>query len=411
MRQNIVNRFLRYVKVDTMSKPQFIDRRPSTEGQVELLSIVKKELLELGLNDIFLDPNGYLIARIPSNLPKGKRAPTIGFMAHVDVADDIMGDGVKARLIENYDGKDINLNDNYTLKVEENPHLLNHIGEQIIVTDGTTLLGGDNKAGVAILVSLAEQLFKSQREHGEVELIFTTDEETGRGMDDFNIKLLNSKFCYTVDGSAKGEVEAECFNAATVRVNFYGVPFHLGAARGKMVNSVAMAASFICALPRNESPEATDGRYGYYSVDDIKGSIENTEAIFYLRDFDFDNLTRRIKTLEKLAKVTKELFVGGDVEIESEIVYRNMYDAIKKEPKVMGNLFAAAKKLNIPLTEKIIRGGTDGARLAEMGIPAPNIYTGSYNLHSRYEHVVVSTMLEAAKLVEELVYTWAGDEC
>jgi tripeptide aminopeptidase len=407
--QTLLDRLLTYVAVDTMSDPHIIDKRPTTDGQLELLQMLQHELNEMGLDDITFDPNGYLIARIPANAPKGSNIPTIGFMAHVDVADDVMGNGVKPRVIDSYDGKDITLNAEYGILVTDNPELSKYIGETLVVTDGTTLLGGDDKAGVAILMSLAERLVKSDSMvHGEVELIFTSDEETGGGMDAFDVSLLRSRCCYTVDGNKQGEVEAECFNAATVEVDFMGIPYHLGAARGRMVNSVSMAVSFIASLPRNESPEATDGRYGYYCAEEIEGTSAHTHLTIYVRDFELDGLNRRIGALESLATTTEKLFPGGSVKVSHKIVYQNMYEAIKKDPKIMDAIWAAADKLGLKLEEKIIRGGTDGARLAQMGIPAPNLFTGSHNLHSRFEWVALPAMERSALLVEQIVAFWAG---
>lgn len=407
--QTLLDRLLTYVAVDTMSDPHITDRRPTTPGQTELLQMLHQELISMGVADISFDPKGYLVARIPGNLPKGKQAPTIGFMAHVDVADDVMGNGVKPRVIDSYDGKDIRLNETYSILVEENKELLDYIGETLVVTDGNTLLGGDDKAGVAILMTLANRLVTSDSLlHGDVELVFTSDEETGGGMDAFDVGMLKSRCCYTVDGNRRGEIEAECFNAATVHVDFTGVPYHLGAARGRMVNSVSMAVSFIASLPRNESPEATDGRYGYYCADEIQGTSAHTHVTVYVRDFELDGLERRIETLKSLSGTTEKLFPGGKVEVSSKISYQNMYEAIKKDPLIMDAILQAGKKMGIDLEEKIIRGGTDGARLAQMGIPAPNLYTGSHNLHSRFEWVALPAMEEAQQLVEHIVAYWAG---
>jgi tripeptide aminopeptidase len=404
----ILERFLRYAVVDTMSDPHIQDRRPTTPGQMELLHMLKAELEAMGLADIELDGKGYLIARVPSNLPTGVVAPTIGFMAHVDTADDVPGDGVRPRVVEAYDGKDIQLNTDVVLSAEKNPELARYIGQTLVVTDGTTLLGSDDKAGVAILMSIASRLLqKDAVPHGEVEMIFTSDEETGAGMDFFPVKQLRSRCCYTIDGGVQGEIEAECFNAATVEVEFLGVPYHLGAARGKMVNSVSMAVSFIGSLPRNESPEATDGRYGYYCAEEIRGASARTHVVFYLRDFDLDALKRRVATLHSLAGTTEMLFPGGKVTVSEKYVYHNMYEAIKKVPDVMKAIQVAGQRLGLPLQEHIIRGGTDGARLAEMGIPAPNIFTGGHNLHSLYEWAALPAMEASALLVEQIIKYWA----
>lgn len=409
--ENLLNRFIEYVKIDTMSDPHIVDQRPTTAGQLDLLRLLEQELHEIGVEDTVFDTHGYLVARIPGNLSQGKQVPVIGFMAHVDVADDVMGNSVKPRIITAYDGNDIMLNSEFSIPVEKNPDLKDYIGETLVVTDGTTLLGGDDKAGVAILMALAERLVGSQAiEHGEIELIFTSDEETGGGMDAFDVKMLKSRCCYTVDGGRRGEVEAECFNAATVEITFNGIPYHLGAARGRMVNSVSMAVSYIASLPRNESPEATDGRYGYYCAEEIEGTSAQTHLTVYVRDFDFDELERKISTLKSLGETTEKLFPGGRVTVTEKIVYKNMFDAIKKDPVIMEAVWKSGEQLNVKLIQKIIRGGTDGARLAEMGIPAPNLYTGSHNLHSRFEWVALPAMVEATLLTEQIVSYWAGVE-
>lgn len=407
--QSLLDRFLRYVVVDTMSDPHIVDRRPTTDGQMKLLKMLREELTELGVRELVLDPKGYLVARIPSNLPEGSNAPTIGFMAHVDVADDVEGNGVKPRVIESYDGNDISLNDRYAIVAEENKELEKYIGETLVVTDGNTLLGGDDKAGVAIMMTLAERLTAPDSfAHGEVELVFTSDEETGSGMDAFDVGMLESRCCYTLDGGKRGEIEAECFNAATVEIEFTGIPYHLGAARGRMVNSLSMAVAYIGALPRSESPEATDGRYGYFCAEEIEGTSASTQVTIYVRDFDSKGLERRIATLQSLGSTVEQLFPGGKVSVSSKIVYRNMYEAIKKDDLIMEALWKAAEKLGVELEEKIIRGGTDGARLAEMGIPAPNLYTGAHNLHSRFEWLALPAMEESALLVEQVIAFWAG---
>jgi tripeptide aminopeptidase len=405
----LLDRFLRYVAIDTMSDPHIIDQRPTSSGQLELLHVIEQQLHDLDITDTTFDPNGYLIARIPSNLPAGVTVPTIGFMAHVDVADDVMGNQVKPRVINSYDGNDIILNDTFHIAVDDNPDLKAYVGETLVVTDGTTLLGGDDKAGVAILVTLAEQLMHVDAvKHGTVELVFTSDEETGRGMDAFDVNLLTARCCYTVDGGRRGEIEAECFNAATVEVTFSGIPYHLGAARGRMVNSVSMATTFIAALPASESPEATDGRYGYYCAEEIEGTSAETHLTVYVRDFDYEGLQRRITVLTSLGTTIENLFPGGKVAISSTVMYRNMYEAIKKDPIIMEAVWNAGEQLGLSLEQNIIRGGTDGARLAEMGIPAPNLYTGSHNLHSRFEWVALPAMEESTRLAEAICAYWAG---
>ena len=404
--ETILKRFLRYAVINTMSDPHVTNKRPSTDGQLELLQILFNELQDLGIESVVFDKKGYVVAKIESN--SDKEITPIAFMAHVDTADDVWGNDVKPRVIEKYDGSIITLNSEYALDPAEHPDLKDVVGSTIVVTDGNTLLGGDDKAGVAIIMSLAEYLMTHNEVlHGQVELIFTSDEEIGSGMDAFDLSLIDAKVCYTIDGNGGGEIEGECFNAATVHIEFTGVPYHLGAARGRLVNSVSMAAAFIQAIPRSESPEATDGRYGYYSVDDIKGTIVHTSLSYYVRDFDSNHLEERIDTLKSVGMSIEKLFPGGKVTFKTTHSYSNMAESIKKNPEVMESIFASAKKIDLPIVEKIIRGGTDGARLTSMGIPTPNIFTGSHNLHSRYEWLSLTYAKEAALLIEEIVNYWA----
>ncbi len=404
LKDTILASFLRYARVDTMSDPHVTSVRPTTKGQMVLLELLEKELRAMGVEEMFMDPAGYLIARIPSNV--SQEVKPIGFMAHVDVADDVPGNGVKPQVIHSYDGKDIRLSDEIVIS---DPALQNHIGETLVTSDGTTLLGADDKAGVAILIAVAGYLLTHPEiEHGEVEFIFTSDEETGGGMDAFHLENIHSEVCYTLDGGPAGEIEAECFNAATVHVTCKGVPYHLGAARGRMVNSVSMATRFISSLPPQESPEATDGRYGYYTVDEIKGKIEETTFLCYVRDFDAHRFQERIETLEELGKMIERIFPGGKVTTEVNHSYSNMADGIAAHPGVMESIFESGKKADIPLHLKVIRGGTDGARLTAMGVPTPNIFTGGHNYHSKYEWLALRDASSSARLVTQIISYWVS---
>lgn len=402
----LLQRFLRYVKVDTMSDPHALETcHPSTAGQWDLLRMLEQELKGFGLADVSLNDKGYLIARVPGTV---ESAPTIGFMAHVDTADDVMGNGVKPRVIETYDGKDIQLNAGVTMPVATNGELSGYVGETIIVTDGTTLLGGDDKAGVAEIMTAVKYLLDNpELSHGPIEIIFTPDEETGAGMDHFPYHAIQSKACYTVDGGSRYEIETECFNAATIKVHFSGIAAHLGSARGKMVNALTMATTFVQALPQAESPEATDGRYGYYCPQEISGNATDLDLTVFLRDFDLDNLKRRIKVLEDLGKTVEGLFFGGVCSVDAKISYYNMAGSAKEHPEVISAIYDAGKELGMPLFESIIRGGTDGARLAEKGVPCPNLFTGGHNLHSIYEWTALPAMKDAVRLVLGIVSQWA----
>jgi len=402
--EDMLQRFLRYAAIDTMSDDTLVATKiPSTDGQWDLLNLLVAELKEMGHSDILIDGHGVVIARIPSNLDY--EVPTIGFMAHVDTADDVPGNGVKARVIESYDGSDIPLNKEYSIRVDDNEELAQYKGETLIVTDGTTLLGSDDKAGVAAIMAVAKDLsLDTSIKHGPLELIFTSDEETGAGMDTFPYDKIKCAYCYTIDGGKRFEIESECFNAATVNVHFSGVSYHLGAARGRLVNALTMAAYFINALPQAESPEATDGRYGYYCAHTISGTATDVDLTVYLRDFDLEVLNHRIATLGLLAKTCETLYPQGKVSVDAKHVYYNMALVAKEKPIAMDNLREAGRRLGMDLEEALIRGGTDGARMAnEHNIPCPNIFTGGQNLHSRFEWAALSAMVDSATLVKEII--------
>jgi tripeptide aminopeptidase len=402
--KDILDRFLRYAVIDTMSDETLAAaKHPSTEGQWDLLRLLESELKGFGIKDVVEDEHGVVIAHIPSNLDH--EVPTIGFMAHVDTADDVMGNGVKPRVIQAYEGGDIKLNDTYSILAAENKELSGYVGETLIVTDGTTLLGSDDKAGVAEIMAAANILCSDKTiKHGEIELIFTSDEETGMGMDNFPYDKIHCEYCYTIDGGKRYEIEAECFNAATVKVHFSGVSYHLGAARGRLVNALTMASFFVNALPQAESPEATDGRYGYYCAQTINGNATDIDLTVYLRDFDLGILDRRIEVLQQLAKATEALYPNGKVTINAKHAYYNMILAAKAKPIAMKSLYAAGKRLGMKLDEQLIRGGTDGARMAnDRKIPCPNIFTGGHNLHSRFEWAALPAMVDSASLVLELI--------
>ncbi len=402
--EDILQRFLRYAAIDTMSDDTAVaTKSPSTDGQWDLLNLLVSELEEMGISDIQVDTHGVVIARIHSNLDY--EVPTIGFMAHVDTADDVPGNGVKPRVIESYEGSDIPLNKEYTIKVEDNPELGQYTGETLIVTDGTTLLGSDDKAGVAAIMAVAKELSGDPTiKHGTLELIFTSDEETGAGMDTFPYDKIDCAYCYTIDGGKRFEIESECFNAATVNVHFSGVSYHLGAARGRLVNALTMAAYFINALPQAESPEATDGRYGYYCAHTINGTATEVDLTVYLRDFDIDILNHRIDALKLLAQSAEALYPQGKVRVDAKHVYYNMAMVAKEKPIAMDNLREAGRRLGMDLQEALIRGGTDGARMAnEHDIPCPNVFTGGHNLHSRFEWAALSAMEDSANLVKEII--------
>ena len=405
-KQEILERFLRYVVVDTQSiEPLAETKHPSFEGEWNLLKLLEKELRELGLSDVSLDEHGYLLARVPATAAD---LPCIAFSAHVDTADDVAGNGVKP-VVNDYAGGDLILKNGLVIAADSNPELAKYAGSKIITSEGDTLLGCDDKGGVAeIMTAISYLVSHPEIRHGEIEILFSPDEETGFGMDFFDAKRLHAKAFYTVDGGERYSVELECFNAATVKVHFTGVAYHLGAARGRMVNALTMAAAFISAVPQAESPEATDGYYGYYCAQTASGNATDFDVTFYLRDFDYDNLLRRIDVLKKLGSAIEALYNGGKVTVQEKISYLNMGEAAKKSPKAVDAIFKAGEVLGQPLVKQIIRGGTDGSRIAEMaGIPCPNLYTGGHNYHSLTEWAALDAMNDACALIVEIIKQWA----
>ncbi|MBO6000538.1 MAG: peptidase T [Spirochaetales bacterium] len=405
-KEEVLERFLRYTVIDTMSDESVADKKhPSTEGQWDLLRLLEKELRGMGLTDVELDGHGYLLARVPAT-ENGLDA--IAFSSHVDTADDVEGNHVHP-VVNDYKGGDIVLKNGLVLEVSKNPDLAQYKGSKIITSEGDTLLGCDDKGGICEIMTAVSYLVKHPEiRHGEIEILFSPDEETGFGMDFFDAKRLHSKAFYTVDGGERYSVELECFNAATVKVHFSGVSFHLGAARGRMVNALTMAASFISALPQAESPEATDGRYGYYCAQQASGNATDMDVTLYLRDFDYDNLLRRIEVLKSLGSAIEALYIGGKVVLDAKISYLNMGEEAKKNPKAVDAIFNAGKDLGQPLVKQIIRGGTDGSRIAQMAeIPCPNLYTGGYNYHSRYEWAALDAMNDSVALILGIIRRWA----
>lgn len=406
LERDATERFLRYVQVTTTS-----DRRsaetPSTIGQWELARHLERELGELGVTDVSLDDHCYLIARLPASAGF-ESAPVIGLMAHVDTASDVSGENVKPIVHDEYDGSPITLPAGITLDPVEYPQLLEYVGTSIVTSDGSTLLGGDDKAGLAEIMAAVRYLSEHPEiPHGELEIIFTPDEETGLGMNRFPKEKLRSVACYTLDGQSEGFVEAECFNAWHAEVTFTGRAIHLGYARGTMVNALSMASAFISLLPRSESPEATDGYYGYYCPLEIKGSLEETTLDVYIRDHDRSEGERRIEALGSFAKAVEAGFPGGSVTVETRAQYSNMYEKVSAEPRVMEKLEAAMRATGVEPKRHAIRGGTDGARLTEMGIPAPNVSSGQHNMHSRYEWLSTSSLAKCSSLALYLAVAWA----
>ena len=400
---SVRDRFIRYTTYDTMSDGNASgNRRPTTEGQEELLLVLKKELEELGLETYYGEE------KVVMGVLKGNSSgTTIGFMAHVDTADDCNGNGVKAKVWSNYDGGVIELEDGVVLDPEKDKDLLLYKGKEIITSDGTSLLGSDDKAGVAIIMEALKYLVEHPEvKRPDIEVYFTPDEETGSGMDMFPYDRLKSKCCYTVDGEAEGEVELECFNAATVEILLKGVSIHLGSARGTMVNAVTMASHIVTSLPQAESPEATDGRYGYYCPLVLEGTATEAKLSVFIRDFDMEKFQHRIESVEKIGAAVEALY-GGEIKANVSVSYHNMAEANKKNPGAIEAVYSASQKLGLAIREEIIRGGTDGARLAETGVACPNLYTGGHNLHSLKEWIAVDAMSNSINLCLGIIDYWS----
>jgi len=398
----IVQRFMNYVRYDTESNRN-TEETPSTPGQWDLAKALQDELLKIGLKDVKITDHCYVIARLPPS-PGKDTVPCVGFLAHLDTAGDVSGKNVKPQLVQNYNGGKIELTDGLCLDPAKEPDLAAQEGKTFIHCDGTTLLGADNKAGIAEIMTAVEYLISNPEiEHGPVEIIFTPDEETGKGLPEFPLSEIKSTACYTVDGGPMGEIESECFNAYKADIEFKGRVIHVGKARGILANAALMASTFAVMLPRSESPEATDGYYGYYCPMEISGDLENAALEVFLRDFDSDEMERRIAALDVFAKTIETQFPGGKVIVKTQPQYYNMKFNIDKNPDVLDKLKQAMNNLSIEWQLKPIRGGTDGSRLTELGIPTPNIFTGGRNFHSRLEWVSVNEMCAACKVIVELI--------
>ncbi len=368
-------------------------KRPTTDGQEKLLLALCDEMKELGL-DVYYGEEKVAMGVLESNGPEG----SVAFMAHVDTADAVPGNNVKARKIDSYDGSPI-VPDGVVIDPEDDPDLLRYIGSGIITSDGTTLLGSDDKAGVAVIMAaLAHLASHEDIKHPRIEVFFTPDEEIGAGVDAFPFSRMKSGICYTVDGGAEGEIETECFNAASVDISLEGTACHLGSGRGKICNAAVAAAAIALSLPSSQSPESTDGHFGYYAVDSIEGTMEHARLSILLRDFDYGMLQRRIEAVRKAAEAV-EMLHSVKVDVVARIQYRNMKEVNSSHPEALDAIMRSAGRKGIQIREEAIRGGTDGARLAERGIASPNIFTGGHNLHSRKEWIAVKAMEASLSLV------------
>ena len=397
----VVDRFLQYVKFDTQSD-ELTNLTPSTPGQMIFAQHLEKDLKQLGLSDISLDDNGYLMATLPSNCDK--QLPTIGFIAHLDTSPDMSGHHVSPRIVEKYDGGDIVLNaeKNIVLSPAEFPELQDYKGQDLIVTDGNTLLGADDKAGIAEIITAIDYL-KSHPEikHGDIRIAFNPDEEIGQGAHKFDVQKFGADWAYTMDGGAIGELEYENFNAAVAKVTFKGRNVHPGYAKHKMINSIRIANQFAIMLPRWETPEHTEGYEGFYHLVGIEGNVEQTVITYIIRDHDRDRFERRKKELEHLTrKINNEFPDCASIEIKDQ--YYNMLEKIKPVMHIIDIAKAAMERAGVKPVVQPIRGGTDGAQLSFKGLPCPNIFAGGLNFHGRYEFVPIPSMERATDTIVEI---------
>ena len=401
-----VERFLKYVKYDTQSDEESTSF-PSSEKQKKLSADLAKELKKMGLKDAVMDKWGYVMATIPSNTKK--KVPPVAFIAHVDTSPAVTGKNVKPIIHKKYKGGDIKLpKGGWVIKVIENPDLKNMKGYDIITTDGSTLLGADNKAGVAEIMDAVNYfLTHPEVKHGPIKICFTPDEEVGRGTEKIDLKKLGAKYAYTVDGSSRGEVESETFSADGVVIKFIGKNIHPGYAKNQMINSIKIASAFMESLPKKTlSPETTEKRQGYVHCTSINGLEEATTLKFIIRDFETPKLKKYEQLLEKLAKQAVAKFPGSKYEFKVINQYRNMKEVLVKYPQVAKYAVQAMKNLGIKPIMHPIRGGTDGSRLSFMGLPCPNIFAGEHSFHSQLEWVAVEDMEMAVKVIVEIAQIW-----
>lgn len=398
---DLVKRFLKYVSFDTQSDDNSKET-PSTSKQLLLGKYLVNELKSIGCKDVLLDQYGIVYASIPSN--SNEKLPSIGLIAHMDTSPDCSGANIKPRVINKYDGSDIILNESTIMKVSDFPSLKDNIGEDLIVTDGTTLLGADDKAGIAIIVETAYRIINDKNiKHGDIKIAFTPDEEVGRGTENFDVKFFNCDFAYTLDGGDISTIEFENFNAASALVNISGINIHPGSAKNKMVNAILLAKEFDDLLPSDEIPSKTEMYEGFHHLCDISGDVENTKLFYIIRNHDYETLKRQMNDFNIAAKTINEKYNGEFVNVTLKENYKNMKEVILANPHVLSKVTDAYDTLNIPYKFMPIRGGTDGANLSFMGLPCPNLGDGGYNFHGRFEYVSITQMRKMVKILTQIL--------
>lgn len=402
----LLDRFLKYVAFDTQSDENS-DTFPSTEKQKVLLEALKEEMEVLGMTEVTMDKFGYVMGSIPAS--KGyEMAPVIGFIAHVDTAPDMSGANVKPHIIESYDGEDIMLNNALTMRVADFPELAAFKGHTLIHTDGHTLLGADDKAGVAEIMTAAEFLMTHPEiKHGKIRIGFTPDEEIGRGVDFFDVKAFGADFAYTVDGGMEGELEYENFNAASAKIEIQGRNVHPGYAKNKMINAIEVAAEMMQLLPKAERPEHTEGYEGFFHCVGFNGTVEQATISYIIRDHDMERFESRKRLIWSAMDYMRSKYGGEVVNITLKDQYFNMRKMVEPHPQVIDRALEAMRMADVKPLVRPIRGGTDGARLSFMGLPCPNLFTGGMNFHGKFEYCSLTTMQKAQQVILNLAQLWA----
>lgn len=409
MKETLINRLVKYVKIDTQSNDENTIT-PTTPGQLELGRLLVEELKSIGLADAKMDENGYVMATLPATTDKA--IPVIGFLAHVDTAMDLTGKNVNPQRFDNYDGGDIVLNpeQNIVLSPNEFPELANYHGHTLITTDGTTLLGADNKAGIAEIMTAMEFLVRNpQIEHGKIRVAFTPDEEIGRGPHKFDVARFGAEFAYTIDGGPVGELQYESFNAAGARLTVHGKSVHPGTAKGKMINAARIAAEFAAKFPEEDVPEKTSGYEGFYHLISVSGDVEEAKVYLIIRDFDRSNFTARKDVVRSFADELEKKYGEGIIELDMADQYYNMGEKIEPVKHIVDIAQQAMESLGIEPLIQPIRGGTDGSQLSFMGLPTPNIFTGGENFHGKYEFASADDMEQSTKVIIEITKRFANN--
>lgn len=404
-KERLVERFLRYVAVDTQSDPES-ETFPSTAKQLTLLNLLLEEMLVMGLADVEIDPHGYVTGTIPTT-PGCEQKPVIGFISHVDTSPDMTGVEIKPQFVYDYDGEDIRLNESLTMRVAEFPELSFFKGHTLITTDGTTLLGADDKAGIAEIMTAAEYLMAHPEiPHGTVRIGFTPDEEVGRGVDFFDVENFGANFAYTVDGGFEGELEYENFNAASAKIAVQGRNIHPGYAKDKMINALQVICEINALLPAAQRPEHTEEYDGFYHLVGMNGTVEQATSEYIIRDHSREKFEAKKSYLQSVVNLLEEKYGKGVISLTVKDQYYNMREMVEPHPEVIGRAEKAMRLAGVVPVVRPIRGGTDGSRLSYMGLPCPNLFTGGMNFHGKFEYCSVDTMCRACKTLVHLAKLW-----